>query len=294
MHSFVKTCAGVMASSFLLSKGRKLFELNSQKWTLPMSKWDKLLAGCYIILKDCSEGRFPPTFDDQAKAQSAEVDYNESLPGVSFAEHQQSHARKPFWGPDVFQKYAKNFARLLRVFNQLGLKPGSRLLELGCGVGWMAEFLAVSGYSVVGTTIAPNDIQIAEKRAEAFRVRGLPELLDFQISPMEMVDTAFEAPGDFEGAYVFEALHHAFDWRAGIRASYDCLKPGGWLVLANEPNLLHTFISYRVARLSNTHEIGMSRKRILAEMRRCGFTETVVVGPRFNDLVTPHWIAAHK
>ena len=62
-------------------------------------------------------------------------------------------------------------------------------------------------------------------------------------------------------------------------------------MLANEPNLLHTFISYRVARLSNTHEIGMSRKRILAEMRGCGFTETVVVGPRFNDLVTPHWIA---
>jgi len=122
------------------------------------------------------------------------VDYNESLPGVSFAEHQQSHARKPFWGPDVFQKYAKNFARLLRVFNQLGLKPGSRLLELGCGVGWMAEFLAVSGYSVVGTTIAPNDIQIAEKRAEAFRVRGLPELLDFYQSQWRGLTRRFKLP----------------------------------------------------------------------------------------------------
>jgi 2-polyprenyl-3-methyl-5-hydroxy-6-metoxy-1,4-benzoquinol methylase len=158
----------------------------------------------------------------------------------------------------------------------------------------MAEFLALSGYSVVGTTIAPNDIQIAEKRVAAFRARGLPELLSFKISPMESVNTALDSLTDFDGVYVFEALHHAFDWRSAIRASFDCLKPGGWLVLANEPNLLHTFISYRVARLSNTHEIGMSRKLILAEMRRCGFRETKVVGPRFNNLVSPHWIAARK
>jgi SAM-dependent methyltransferase len=55
------------------------------------------------------------------------------------------------------------------------------------------------------------------------------------------------APKSFDGVFVFEALHHAFDWRQAIQASFHCLKEGGWLVLANEPNLLHTYISYRVA-----------------------------------------------
>src|SRR6266496_313823 len=168
MSSLLRAAAGWVSSSFLLSEGRELFELNSRKWTLTLSKWGKLMAGCYIILKDYSEGRFPPTFDDQSKAYQAEVDYNESLPGIGFAEHQQSHMRKPFWGPEVFRKYCRDFVRLLLVFEQLDLKPGCRLLELGCGVGWTAEFLAISGYSVVGTTIAPNDIKIAEKRAEGF------------------------------------------------------------------------------------------------------------------------------
>lgn len=279
--------------SFLLSRGRKLFELNSKNWALPMSKWEKLLAGCYIIAKDYSEGRFPPTFDDQAKAYQAEIKYNESLPGVSLDEHQLAHLRKPFWGSGPYQKYSHSFFRLLKVFERLGVKPGSRLLELGCGVGWMAEFLAISGYSVTGTSIAPHDIEIAEKRAEAFRIRGLPDQLSFKVSPMESVDTA--VPGAvFDAVFVFEALHHAFDWRAAVKAAHSCLRNGGWMVLANEPNLLHTFISYRVARLSNTHEIGLSRKRLLNEMRRCGFHENVVIAPRPNNRVSPHWIAARK
>src|SRR6266536_1122043 len=119
MPSLVRTVVGCVSSSFLLSKGRTLFELNSRKWGLPMSKWEKLMAGCYIILKDFSEGRFPPTFDDQARAYQAEMDYNESLPGVSLEEHQLAHLRKPFWGSGPYQKYSHNFFKLLRVFERL-------------------------------------------------------------------------------------------------------------------------------------------------------------------------------
>src|SRR5213078_1622874 len=124
----------------------------------------------------------------------------------------------------------------------------------------MAEFLAISGYSVVGTSIGPNEIKIAEKRAAGFRIKELPDTLSFKVSPMECGSAALDGQTDFDVVLVFEALHHAFDWRPAIKASHDCLKQGGWLVLANEPNLLHTFISYRAARLSNTHEIGMSRQ----------------------------------
>jgi 2-polyprenyl-3-methyl-5-hydroxy-6-metoxy-1,4-benzoquinol methylase len=293
MDSIFRSIAGALASSPLLSRGRKLFELNRVQWTLGLTKWEKLLAGGYLIMSDYSQGIFPPTFKDQARAYEAEIKYNESLPGVDLADHQESHARKPFWGSDAFHRYAEDFARLLQVFERIGLARGSRLLELGCGVGWTAEFLALSGYSVLGTTLAPNDIRIAEARAAAFRSRGLPEQLRFQPSPMESVDQ--NVGGElFDGVFVFEALHHAFDWRATLGASHKCLNPGGWFILAKEPNVLHTFVSYRAAKLSNTHEIGMSQRELVSELRRRGFREVVVVRPRINNLLSAHWIAARK
>jgi SAM-dependent methyltransferase len=277
-----------------MAHGRKLFESNQKNWHLPLSKFDKLSAGGYIILKDYSEGAFPPTFEDQARAYEAETRYMEGLPGTSLAEVEEAEMRKPFWGSTLYAKYSRNFLKLLRVFEQLGLQPRSRILELGCGTGWMAEFLALSGYSVVGTSIAPKEIALAKKRTEALRIKGFDGELDFALSPMECVDNVFNSTVQFDGVFVFEALHHAFDWRKAIRASYNCLKPGGWLILAQEPNVVHTFVSYRVSKLANTHEIGMSRKALLRELRLCAFSETRIFQPKINNLLSHHWVAGRR
>jgi 2-polyprenyl-3-methyl-5-hydroxy-6-metoxy-1,4-benzoquinol methylase len=286
--------AGAIAESFFFNRGKRLYEANSKDWLLSLSKIDKLWAGGFIILKDYSEGRFPPVFEDQARAYAGEVNFCESMPGVTLAENLAAQGRKPFWGPVAFAKYSRDFTDLLAALEQIGLKPGSRLLELGCGTGWMAEFLALSGYPVVGTSIAPSEIALAEKRVEGLKARGMKAELSFKVAPMESVDAAWPEPPQFDGVFVFEALHHAFDWRKTIGAGWRCLKPGGWLLLANEPNLIHTFVSYRVARLSNTHEIGMSRKEIVQEMKRCGFKEVRVLKPKFDNWIAPHWIAARK
>src|SRR5947208_13645368 len=130
--SLLNNAAGWLSSSFLFARVRRLFDANSHCWNMPMTKWDKLLAGGYIILKDFSKGRFPPTFDDQAKAYQAEIDYYLATPGQSLETNVEGHARKPFWGPEVFAKYSVNFARLLRTLEEIGLRPGGHLLELGC------------------------------------------------------------------------------------------------------------------------------------------------------------------
>ncbi len=292
--SVLNAAAGWLSSSFLFARGRTLFEANSRSWNLPMTKWDKLLAGGYLILKDFSKGRFPPEFADRTKAYQAEIDFYQSTPGQSLKTNLEAHSRKPFWGSEGFAEYSARFVKVLRIFEQIGLRPGHHLLEVGCGSGWMAEFLALSGYSVCGTTIMPMDIAIANKRVAAWCARDLSNQLDFKVSPMESVHEVMQEGESFDGVFVFEALHHAFDWRQAIKAAYCCLKPSGWLILANEPNLLHTFISYRVARLSNTHEIGLSRKALTREMQQVGFSETRVFAPKLNDLTSPHWIAARK
>ena len=83
-----------------------------------MTKWDKLLSGGYIILTDFSKGRFPPTFDDQAKVHQAEIDYYLSTTGQSLKTNVEAHSRKPFWEPEVFAKYSANFVKLLRNLEQ--------------------------------------------------------------------------------------------------------------------------------------------------------------------------------
>ena len=70
--------------------------------------------------------------------------------------------------------------------------------------------------------------------------------------------------------------------------------PGGWLLLCDEPNWLHTFVSYRVAKLSNTHEIGFTRRQLTGQLRQTGFQEVVIARNRFGFLVKPHWLAAQK
>ena len=66
--------AGVLASSRLLKRGEKLWQENSKDWNYPLSKWDKVWCGGYVILKDFASGEFPPQFKDQAKAYENEIE----------------------------------------------------------------------------------------------------------------------------------------------------------------------------------------------------------------------------
>jgi SAM-dependent methyltransferase len=286
--------AHLLASSFLCSKGRKLYEENTVNWTLPLTHFGKLQAGIYIILKDYSKGIFPPTFDDQAKAYEAEINYSNSLAGVNKSEVLAAGMTKPFWNTQYLRKYGGAFVRVIEIFESLGVGKGSKLLELGCGSGWMAEFLAIYGYCVTGTSLDPESIELGVRRACALEMKNIPaERLTFLVSAMESV-SAVVPTNSFQGVFVYEALHHAFDWRQSIAESFKCLQTGGWLVLANEPNLMHTFISYRVGKLSNTHEIGMSRKQIVAHMKSCGFRQIKVISPKIDNFLAPLWIAALK
>ena len=291
---WLKKVAGLVAGSPVLARARRLHDLNVQTFHLPLSKADKMLVGGYMVLRDWAVGEFPPRFEDQTKAYQAEIDCSQSLAGATVAQAQEWEMRKPFWDAASFCKYSTHFGRLFRTLDRLGLKPGARLLELGCGAGWTAEFLALAGYSLTGTTIGSTELAVAEKRAAAFRMRGLGNELSFRLGAMESVDAAITDLARFDGVFVFEALHHAFDWPKAIQASYRCLAAGGWLLLANEPNLFHTLKSYRVGKLSHTHEIGMSRRKLVEEMRRTGFNEVLVLAPRFNNLFSDHWIAARK
>lgn len=290
----LRSLARILADSPLLAKGRALWESNQKSWNMQLSRTEKLLAGTHLILSDYADNRFPPTFEDQQKAYDGEIKYREALPGRSAEETSRAELQKPYWFGKAARHYLRDLIFLTSDLEALGIRPSSRLLELGCGTGWLAQALAEYGFDVVGTSIAPDDINDAKRRIQSMAVKGLDPKLDFRIAPMESVDQAVRDLPPFDAVLVYEALHHAYDWRATFASAFACLKPGGWLMILNEPNLLHTFVSYRVARLSNTHEIGLSRREMCDHLRQVGFESIRILRNRVHLGVRAHWIAAQR
>jgi len=291
---FTRKVARAVADSPLFFSSRILYEKNLRDWNLPLSKIQKLRVGTYLILRDYGDGLFPPTFTDQQAAYAAEIDCHANLPGMSADSVCDVGLRKPFWHGRAVRKYLSDFSKLTLALEHCRIQPPHRLLELGCGGGWMAEFLGLMKYSVLGTSIAPHDIDSAQNRIDSLKAKGVKVDIGFRVAPMETVAEATRDLDLFDAVFVFEALHHAFDWRKSVCSTYECLKPGGWFLICHEPNWLHTFISYRVARLSNTHEIGFVRREILAHLKKTGFRNIEVLekSPRLG--YRPHWIVAQK
>jgi len=290
----VRKLARRLAHSALFSRGRRLFEENSRNWEFPLSKFDKLLAGGYLILEDYSQGLFPPKFEDQAKAYAAEIAYRDNVPGLTPEKVRRNELQKPFWFCRAAENYLTQFILLLRLLERVKIPPPGRLLELGCGSGWMAEFLAIAGFDVVATSIAPSGIEDARARLWSIQTKGLAVQLRFEVAAMESVAEQVGPLNHYDVVFVFEALHHAFDWRQAIESGYKCLRPGGWLLICGEPNVLHTCISYRVAKLSNTHEIGFSRGELTRHLSKVGLSRIKYLSTPFHFWVKHHWIAARK
>ena len=250
------------------------------------------MMGLYLILKDYSQESFPPILKNRREVYQAESDYQDSIPGSTLAEITQGEMRKPFWVGDPGIQFLFGFVGVADFLHRAGIRPPNKILELGCGYGWMSEFLAIMGFDVLGTSIAPKQIEAASTRIRSIQAKGINPLLEFRTASMETVSENAKDKIPFDAVFVFEALHHSYSWIETLESSFACLRPGGWLLIANEPNLIHTFLSYRVAKLANTHEIGMSRSEIIKTLKRIGYSNIFMVKNRFSFCIRPIWIGA--
>jgi 2-polyprenyl-3-methyl-5-hydroxy-6-metoxy-1,4-benzoquinol methylase len=66
---------------------------------------------------------------------------------------------------DLFSRFMEKDAE--QFFRRLQVKPGTRLLDVGCGAGQLALIAARAGAQVVGCDIATNWIEKARARAAA-------------------------------------------------------------------------------------------------------------------------------
>jgi len=295
-RTLLRHFARILSQSFLLDSGKELWELNRESKQLSLSKYQKAVTGIYLVLHDYSRGIFPPTFEDQQKVYDSEVSYSIQWPGLSVEKSFEVAQMKPFWFNQAGSQYLADFIDVMKFLEKLNITPPMKLLELGCGTGWMAEFLATMGFEVIGTTLSPHDIAAAHRRVESLSVKGFDKKLSFQQAPMEDLEENLGAIQleSFDCIYVYEALHHAYSWQKTIEECFRYLKPGGWLLICNEPNLVHTMVSYRVSILTDTHEIGFNRQKLISHMQKGGFSSPKILKNHFAFGVKPLWIAAQK
>jgi cyclopropane-fatty-acyl-phospholipid synthase len=111
-------------------------------------------------------------------------------------------------------------AKLRRAIAATGVRPGQRLLEIGCGWGAVAEAAAREGVDVVGLTLSKEQLAWARARLERAGVAAHADLRlqDYRDVP----DGPFDAIVSVE---MFEAVGREY-WDAYFQALRRQLKPG--------------------------------------------------------------------
>ena len=149
---------------------------------------------------------------------------------------------------DVSQ-YAGNgrFVALLAesLVETLQLQAGERILDLGCGDGFLTRRLAESGATLVGVDASPQMVAAAKERGvDARCVSG--EALSFD--------------QEFDAVFSNAALHWMTDQDAVLQGVYRALKPGGRFVA--ECGGQGNIAAIRVALLAVLKAHGISVERI--------------------------------
>ncbi|WP_264213385.1 SAM-dependent methyltransferase [Leisingera thetidis] len=122
-------------------------------------------------------------------------------------------------GQDSLEK--AQTAKYASLVDQMGVKPGDHVLEIGCGWGGFAEYAAGQrGLKVTGLTISKEQLRFARQRLEKAGLSGQVEL---------RLQDYRDCRGQFDGIAsieMFEAVGEKY-WPAYFGTIHDRLKPGG-------------------------------------------------------------------
>jgi SAM-dependent methyltransferase len=152
--------------------------------------------------------------------------------------------------------------------------PPGRILECGCGPGWLCHLLQKRGYDVTGVDVSPHAIQLADEHPLFTNI----DPPTFQVAEVESLPFVEE----FDAVLFFDALHHAEDEQAAVRSAYRALKAGG-VCIASETGPRHAEKSRAVAERFDVTEKDMTPALIRRLGRRAGFSR-VRFYPRADEM----------
>ena len=111
-------------------------------------------------------------------------------------------------------------AKYASMVDQMGVKPGDHVLEIGCGWGGFAEYAAKErGLRVTGLTISEEQLKYARERIEK---AGLSDLVDFKLQDYRDEKAQYDGIASIE---MFEAVGEKY-WPVFFDTLRERLKPG--------------------------------------------------------------------
>jgi 2-polyprenyl-6-hydroxyphenyl methylase/3-demethylubiquinone-9 3-methyltransferase len=112
---------------------------------------------------------------------------------------------------------------VLRVVRELCPDPSARILDLGCGNGYIASLHARLGYRVIGVDVSEDGIALARL--------AYPEV-EFYVCSVYEDRLAEIVKGEVDCVLALEVVEHLFYPRRLFEQSYLLLRKGGYLLIS--------------------------------------------------------------
>ncbi|HYH85217.1 MAG TPA: methyltransferase domain-containing protein [Pyrinomonadaceae bacterium] len=141
-----------------------------------------------------------------------------------------AHKLPKYAGEGIDADTFRHFCDFANMAMALALPTDRRILDVGCGSGWLSEYFARLGYDVTGIDISPDLVEIARERT-----RRVPYGADHE-TPLRcrfLVQDVEAAPlaEEFDAVVCYDSLHHFEDERAVVRNLAAMTRMGGSLFI---------------------------------------------------------------
>lgn len=159
-----------------------------------------------------------------------------------------------------------------------GLKPGSRVLDVGCGNGALAAEFSKLGHRVTGIDMSQRGVDIARKSCLEGRFEVLP-------ADENLLQNLGEE--QFDLVYTIEVIEHLYDPKSFLKGCYLATKPGGKFICSTP---YHGYLKNLAISLANGwdahtnalqgggHIRFFSKKTLKSAVLSAGFDEISVIG----------------
>ena len=211
---------------------------------LPPTRQTQQLTTATPVSSNGHDRPTPPEADSPGRLPKlAGIDYKRAAleyPNVLDAERSHYLRTKPFYnlahkpekhsGDGMDAETHRHFCDFANMAVALGLPAGARILDVGCGSGWLSEYFARLGYDVTGIDISADLIRMARERVEK-----IPYGVDHETSlhcrfQTHDIETA-ALEEKFHAVICYDSLHHLEDERSVFRHLAAMLEVGGLLFI---------------------------------------------------------------
>ena len=173
----------------------------------------------------------PRELADRSSAEIAKI----NIASEKYFEHKENREfwlNRPFSHPESVGRHLERFGLLL---STLGIRPGDRVLDFGCGTGWTSIMMTRMGAEVTAMDIAPAALDIGRESALLELNESSRQRLTFRRYGGDKIDIK---DGEYDFVVVYDAFHHFPNPMELLNEFHRILSPQGRFGFA-EPGIGH-------------------------------------------------------